>query len=174
MVWRLVRDGICGCVSHEALQYLPAPAIVHGQQQTVSPQLRGQLALHRAQTLQRHVAMSAASTDRIAVAALLLESAIMVTAPQALECLTRLAGAPEQSCILPFLPDEWAWVCGQLNADLGRRCMTVVLQRAAWEHHADGDGCGMLCWVVKQVEGIERAVPASHDVPMKIKQLLRG
>ena len=189
MVWRLVRDGVCGGVGHDALRYLPAAVIPHRQQQTVTPQLRGQLALHRAQTLQRHVAMSACSSDRIAAAALLLESAIVVSAPQALECLTRMASAPEQSCILPFLPDEWAWVCGQLNADLGRRRMNILLQRAAWEHHNhaadDGSGAGsgpivndgsggMMCWVAKSIEGVESAVTASHDVPMQIKQLLRG
>jgi hypothetical protein len=69
--------------------------------------------------------MSAANTDLVGVAALILESAIVVTAAQALECLARLAAAcmPEQSCVLPFLPVrskdcascrmEWSFHCSQ-------------------------------------------------------------
>ena len=64
MVWRLVRDGICDCVGQQEVvtRYLPAPVVANRQQQSgaiVTPHLRGQLALHRAQTLQRHVSVRA-------------------------------------------------------------------------------------------------------------------
>ena len=54
MVWRLVRDGICGSAGSGSVAYLPGAAFGSG---TGTPQLRGQLALHRAQTLQRRVAV---------------------------------------------------------------------------------------------------------------------
>ena len=54
MVWRLVRDGICGGAGSGSVAYLPRAAFASG---SGTPQLRGQLALHRAQTLQRRVAV---------------------------------------------------------------------------------------------------------------------
>lgn len=134
MVRRLVRDGICSCVGqHAATSYLPTSTNASSQYLCVpagTPQLRGQVALHRAQTLQRHVSvrftatakanlhivrtecrcrlvvvqMSATNTTIVTVSALVLESAIVVSAAQMLECLARLAGMPEEVCVLPFLP----------------------------------------------------------------------
>ena len=48
--------------------------------------------------------MSAANTTIVTVSALILESAIVVSAAQMMDCLARLAGMPEEVCVLPFLP----------------------------------------------------------------------
>lgn len=54
--------------------------------------------------------MSPPSTNVVAVSALILESAIIVSAAQILECLGRLASMPEEVCVLPFLPVRFTWL----------------------------------------------------------------
>lgn len=78
--------------------------------------------------------MSGARTTFADVAVLLVESAIVVSPSQAIESLGRLACAPESSCVLPFLPDEWAWICAQLNGAFAGKRIKVVLHRARWQH----------------------------------------